>query len=70
MLSFMNISYNLLREIQLINVWGLLTYWSFLTSEKCYVVATVHVRHAYVVTISPVQLPKEEKITMQVLSNI
>lgn len=37
----------------------LLTYWSFLIGEKCGVVATIHVGHAYVVTISPVQLPKD-----------
>lgn len=37
----------------------MLTYWSFLICEKCCVVATIHVSHAYVVTVSPVQLPEE-----------
>lgn len=37
----------------------LLTYWSFLIGEKRGVVATVHVGHTYVVTVSPVQLPEE-----------
>lgn len=39
----------------------LLTHWSFLTGEKYSVVATIHVSHAYIVTIGPVQLPGDQE---------
>lgn len=37
----------------------LLTYWSLLIGKKRGLVAAVHVSHAYVIAISPVQLPEE-----------
>lgn len=37
----------------------MLTYWSLLIGEKCGAVATIHVGHAYVITVSPVKLPEE-----------
>lgn len=40
---------------------GLLTHWPFLIGEKCGVVATIHVSHAYIVPISPVQLPGDRR---------
>lgn len=37
----------------------LLTYWSLLVGKKRGMVAAVHVRHTYVIAVSPVQLPEE-----------
>lgn len=48
----------------------LLTDWPFLIGEKCGMVAPIHVSHAYIVTISPVQLPEEAGEDYQTLLEI
>lgn len=50
--------------LYLLYVWKqvehLLTNWAFLIGKKNGVVASIHVSHANVVTVSPVQLPEGE----------
>lgn len=54
---------NLLRSFGV----RLLTHWPFLTGEKRGVVAPIHVSHAYIVTISPVQIPGDQKTSSNYL---
>lgn len=55
--SFHTVELN--RVLMFADRYFLLTHWSFLIGEKYGAVTTIHVRHAYVVTISPVHLPED-----------